>query len=128
MWLGMIIHSSNLILSLRFSDFSHSSLTISPIGDIVVTGIIELVIGYLLIFKTDTIITKITKNESTTVNISSNKIDLLEVGLAIISVLLLTYSLAELLSYFVESTYYQDHQLYHYIKHTKLVYYALCLF
>ena len=78
-------------------------------GGLAFTAVVELGIGYILIFKTESVINKIS-GSSPFATLSVDRTALLEVAIAILSIVLITYSAAELLSYFVESTYFHDHK------------------
>lgn len=75
-----------------------------------VVAILELIIGLTLIIKSETIAKWISIGKfNLELGFPKKRIDLIETGFAIFSVILITYSIAELLSYFVESTYFFDH-------------------
>lgn len=105
----VIIHIKDFLFmtigSMTFSDTPVDMVY----GGIIFSILIELAVGYILIFKTESVTNRISKSDSTVELLTSRK-DLLEVGIAIIAIVLITWSSAELLSHFAEATYFHDHK------------------
>ncbi len=77
---------------------------------IFVTLLVDFVFAYLAIFRTSTIVTRISSADEGTVALQSTKTDLLEIGLAIIAVLAILNAIPDLLTQQVNSIYYYDHK------------------
>ncbi len=70
--------------------------------------IIYFFFAYFAVFKTELIVNKISKNNEGTLELRNSKTDLIEIALAIISVIAIINSIPDLLSQQVNSIYYHD--------------------
>lgn len=82
-----------------------------------------LITGLFSIFKTDRIV-KIVNKEDRKLEIGLTKHLILEVGISLFALILITYSSGRLLSYFIESTYFHNHKESEYLNHDRTRYIA----
>ncbi|MEQ8470838.1 MAG: hypothetical protein RIC35_06610 [Marinoscillum sp.] len=75
-----------------------------------ITFLVEVGFAYVAIFRTELIANKISSTNQGTVELRTTKTDLLEIALAIVSVLAILNSIPNLLSQQVNSIYYHDHK------------------
>lgn len=71
---------------------------------------VELTFVFFAIFRTELITRKISKTSEGTLELATNKTDLLEIAFAVISVLAILNSIPNLLAQQVNSIYYHDHK------------------
>ncbi|MDN5215790.1 hypothetical protein QQ020_27175 [Fulvivirgaceae bacterium BMA12] len=77
---------------------------------IFLTFLVDFVFAYFAIFRTEYIVSKISRNNEGTLELQTTKTDLLEIALAIISIVAILNSIPDLLSQQVNSIYYHDHK------------------
>ena len=75
-----------------------------------ITVIVELTIAYLATFKTELITNKISPNNNETAELEISKTDLLELALAVISVLGIVYSIPNILAHVIDNIYFHNHE------------------
>ena len=83
--------------------------SLSIYAGIAVSFLVEATFAYLAIFRTQLIANKISSHNNETVEVPTTKTDLLEIALAIVSILAVFNSIPILLSQQVNSIYYHDH-------------------
>ena len=103
---------------LIYSEFENNDVLTSFNLSHLILSVSFLISGSLIVIKTDKIVQLVCK-EDKKVDIGLEKKELLEVGISIFSLVLITYSATKLLSYFIDSTYFHDHRLSEFLNHDK---------
>ena len=80
-------------------------------GGIFFTLIIEGMIAYLAILRSEWIVSKVIKENTAPAQLNTDKTDLIEIALAIIGVVAVTHAIPELLSQVVEMVYFRDRSI-----------------
>lgn len=75
-----------------------------------VTVLMELTFAYIATFKTELITNKISTKANGAVELQISKTDLLELALAIISVLAIMYSIPNILAHVIDDIYFHNHE------------------
>ncbi|MEQ9288359.1 MAG: hypothetical protein RIG77_15685 [Cyclobacteriaceae bacterium] len=75
-----------------------------------VTWLIELTFAYIAIFKTELIMSKIPFRNDGSLELNIPKIDILEIALALISVVAIVYSLPNILALIIDNTYFHNNE------------------
>ncbi|MDH5609393.1 MAG: hypothetical protein OEY56_07935 [Cyclobacteriaceae bacterium] len=88
--------------------FTNDAEMIYVFAGIAITGLVYLIFGVLAIFKTELIARRILRPTSELVNISTSKLDIIEIALVTISVLAIVYSIPSILSQTVDNIYFHD--------------------